>query len=66
MLELILSHWASYLFLAWIAVVAVAILWSMKKGDSPAQTVHKRPKRVVRERATNQILTEAEPIHPNR
>ena len=49
MLELLLSHWASYLFLAWIAVILAVVLWPKKKSDSPAQTIHKKPKRMVRE-----------------
>jgi hypothetical protein len=34
MLELLLSHWASYLFMAWFAVVLVVNLWPRKKRFS--------------------------------
>ncbi len=32
MLELLLSHWATYLFLAWFAVILVVNLWPRKKS----------------------------------
>jgi hypothetical protein len=35
MFQIILSHWATYLFLAWALVILVANLWPRKKVDSP-------------------------------
>ena len=35
MFQIILSHWATYLFLAWALVIVVANLWPRKKAVSP-------------------------------
>jgi hypothetical protein len=37
MFQIILSHWATYLFLAWALVIVVANLWPRKKAESPPQ-----------------------------
>ena len=66
MLELLLSHWVSYLFLAWVAVILVVNLWPTKKSESQAETVHRRPKGMARVNAAHELLAKARPIHPNR
>jgi hypothetical protein len=36
MIELILSHWATYLFLVWVAFLLVGNLWATRKTGPPA------------------------------
>jgi hypothetical protein len=35
MIEIILSHWATYLLLAWVAVIVIVNLWPRKKPAPP-------------------------------
>jgi hypothetical protein len=35
MIEVILFHWTTYLFLAWLALIAVVNLWPRKTPGNP-------------------------------
>jgi hypothetical protein len=35
MIEVILFHWTTYLFLAWLALIAVVNLWPRKPPGNP-------------------------------
>jgi hypothetical protein len=37
MIQIILSHWATYMYLAWVLVIVVANLWLRRNADSPSQ-----------------------------
>ena len=38
MIDIILSHWATYLLLTWVAVIVVANIWPRKKLAGSAES----------------------------
>ncbi len=45
MIEIILSHWATYLLLGWIALIVVANLWPRKRPANRPITAQFSPRR---------------------
>jgi hypothetical protein len=48
MIEIILSHWATYLLLFWLAVIAIANLWPSRKPAGASKPVRFSPRRAER------------------
>jgi hypothetical protein len=43
MLEIFLSHWATYFFLFWVIVIAAGNLWPRKRADSEPNLARPAP-----------------------
>ena len=66
MLELILSHWGTPLFLGWLALLVVVNACQRKKTTSGEGTGNKAPKGLGREHATEQLQVAEQPIRQSR
>jgi len=62
MLAVLLSHWAVYLLLGWLAEAVVVNLWPTKKKDGQGDTVRREPKRALKESMTHPFLVPRETI----
>lgn len=66
MIEILLSTWTTYLFLAWLAIVVVVNLSPRKKNDIHPKAARPAPRRAESEFATRTFMDEIEPVHRER
>jgi hypothetical protein len=66
MIDIILSHWATYLLLAWLALIIVANLWPRQKPGNSAKAVQISARRVERLSAVAPFEDQLEVAHRER
>ena len=66
MIQIILSHWATYLFLLWAVVIVVALVWLRVKPSSPQKKTLFLAKGADRKPRTGPIEDEFNLAHRDR
>ena len=59
MMEILLNRWATYLFLAWVAVCVIGNLWPRKRTDTHPRSTGLAPRQTEEELASDALMDDA-------